>query len=357
MKDYSNYQLHDFLNDADFRDWVHSGLDLRHTPWEVLLEQYPGKNRELLEAKSIILNWKTHTSTISKEQSAADIKRIMEAVGQQPSSGRMMNFSFFGWKTAAAALIFLFIGWRLWPKQDLRESYTYESIVEKTAYPLKEVANTSGKTMTIYLPDSSEVTLNPGSKLSYSGQFNLDSTRNVILKGEAFFKVTRDINHPFLVLSNGITTHVLGTSFRIRSGKDKVSVEVTSGLVAVYRMDEKSTGTKEDLLLNANQQAVFTAGQNSLKKTLADNPVILAQEEDAGNFQFDETPLPKVFDQLQKSYGIEIVYDQALLKECNLTIPLAKESFFSKLDIICATIRASYSVVDNKVIVIGGGCN
>jgi transmembrane sensor len=358
MRNYSKYNLEDFLDDHDFHDWVHSNSELEGTRWEMLLKEYPQKRNELFQAKSIILNWKVATSTLSEVERVADIKRILSEIDVRSSA--QVSTSFFryhSWKVAAAAAIFLLIGWAVWQQRSPANSYSYELLVKNASSPLREISNNSQVPMQIDLPDESEVTLSPGGKLSYPERFTFDSTRTVILKGEAFFKVTRDVFHPFLVLSDGITTRVLGTSFRVRSGNNQVSVEVTSGQVEVYRMDQ-DVKRRDNLLLSANHQAVFSAEDNILKKGLVENPTVVTSNEEANNFQFDETPLANIFDLLHKSYGIKIIYDKEAVQGCNLTIPLNKEPFFTKLDIICNTINAKYEVFDDKVVITGGGsCN
>ena len=358
MNNYKNYQLEDFLNDEDFHDWVYSQTPIEDTVWAKVLSAYPQKNDALYQAKSIILNWKTETSSLSEDQRRKDIKTIMSAVDNSHSErGRWFRFTLWSWQAAAAALIFIFAGWGIWQKQSAQKEFSYEVLVQQAAYPLNEIVNDKQSPMQINLPDASVITLSPGSKISYSGSLHLDSTRNVILTGDAYFKVKRDSRHPFLVLSNGITTRVLGTSFRVNSTSERVSVEVTSGSVSVSRMQPKYTDGKENLLLLPNQQAVFSADENVLKKSLVENPVLVDQLAESQTFKFDETPVTKVFDVLEKSYGIRIEYDKEALKDCNITIPLLKESFYAKLDIICNTIKADYRIDDNKVIISGKGCN
>jgi transmembrane sensor len=64
-----------------------------------------------------------------------------------------------------------------------------------------------------------------------------------------------------------------------------------------------------------------------------------------------------VFARLEKAYGLSIVYDKAVLKNCQLTVPMTDEPFFTKLDIICQTIGASYKVEGTQVVITGAGCD
>jgi len=82
------------------------------------------------------------------------------------------------------------------------------------------------------LPDGSFITLNSHSALSYQKE-EFGDKRRVILKGEAFFSVKHDVNHPFSVKVNDVLVNVLGTSFNVRSIGDKTEIIVESGVVGV----------------------------------------------------------------------------------------------------------------------------
>ena len=61
------------------------------------------------------------------------------------------------------------------------------------------------------LPDGSEVTLAPGSRLTYSEK----SPRKTHLEGKAFFEVARDEVVPFEIMADGAFVKVLGTKFMV----------------------------------------------------------------------------------------------------------------------------------------------
>jgi hypothetical protein len=54
---------------------------------------------------------------------------------------------------------------------------------------------------------------------------------------------------------------------------------------------------------------------------------------------------------LEKTYGVDIVYDSDLFKNRSLTVSLEDESLYEKLDVICKTMNVTYQVVDAKVII------
>ncbi len=70
-----------------------------------------------------------------------------------------------------------------------------------------------GAKIAFKMPDGSDVVLNGGSSLEYAVPFS--NIRNVKLNGEAYFAVSRDEKHPFVVSTNKIEVKVLGTKFNV----------------------------------------------------------------------------------------------------------------------------------------------
>ena len=62
--------------------------------------------------------------------------------------------------------------------------------------------------------DCTRVWLNAASELMYPDHFSADQ-RKVVLKGEAYFEVTKDVKRPFSVVLGDMEVKVLGTSFNV----------------------------------------------------------------------------------------------------------------------------------------------
>lgn len=89
-----------------------------------------------------------------------------------------------------------------------------------------------GETLSVKLPDGTDVELNSGSRLLYARSFG--DERNVKLEGEAFFDVVKE-NRPFIVETFNSSVHVLGTSFNVKAWDEeaKTIVALQSGSVQV----------------------------------------------------------------------------------------------------------------------------
>ncbi|HEU4554863.1 MAG TPA: FecR family protein, partial [Chitinophaga sp.] len=138
----------------------------------------------------------------------------------------------------------------------------YYTVTRQAVKPL--VAATGNERKTIKLPDGSLVSLEPGSSLEYPEQFNKD-TREVRLKGEAFFEVAHNDKQPFVIHSPLINTTVLATSFNIEA-KDAgaARVVVVTGRVQV-EANEQSGGKEQAMIVTANKSAVYSKATDRLQ--------------------------------------------------------------------------------------------
>jgi hypothetical protein len=71
---------------------------------------------------------------------------------------------------------------------------------------------------------------------------------------------------------------------------------------------------------------------------------------------YEDVPLEEVFSQLSLAYGIDIVYDSDLLKNCTVTADIRNETFYRQLDLICDAVGAKYELMDGQVVIQLKGC-
>ena len=88
----------------------------------------------------------------------------------------------------------------------------------------------------VTLSDGSEVELNLGSNLTFTNY--KDQRRVTLNKGEAFFKVSHDTSHPFIVKAADGRIRVTGTQFNVWMYEDQVRVNLVEGSVLVSSNDD-----------------------------------------------------------------------------------------------------------------------
>ncbi|WP_460322984.1 FecR family protein [Pseudomonas ogarae] len=109
----------------------------------------------------------------------------------------------------------------------------------------------------VTLGDGSEVELNLGSELVFT---NYKNERRVTLKkGEAFFDVSHDKQHPFVVRAGQGQVRVTGTRFNVWMYQDQVRVTLLEGSV---RVTSNQALTRNGLSLSPGMQASYKAGDH-----------------------------------------------------------------------------------------------
>lgn len=216
------------------------------------------------------------------------------------------------------------------------------------------IANTDSKPKQLLLPDGSKVILYSGARLQFPDVF-ADTIREVLLEGDAFFDITHRPVQPFYVKTSDLAIKVLGTSFFVRqTAEAKTEVAVRTGRVAVserYSVNDKNNG----VLLTPNQKVVYYAEQQHFVTALVEKPVPVTAKPPA--FNYEETPLPDVINDLQTTYQVQITLENNRLANCNLTGNLNQMDMYAQLDAVAQAIGASYQIKGTTILIVGAGCD
>lgn len=224
------------------------------------------------------------------------LKRIMESVPEKRS------FSYRHMAVAASLLALIsFATWKyLQPATTLHENIA--------------------AVQHIVLPDGSTVLLNKQSKISYSA----GETRDVYLTGEAYFDVKKDAR-PFAVHTGKVTTHVLGTSFNVKTtfNSDQVEITVLQGKVAVSAADKNLAVLLPDERLSYNEPA------HEIKKSVANAKLAVLWKE--ADLKFENMQLQEVVPTLEARYGVQIRLENATIKESRFTASFLNTSSLTQV--------------------------
>ena len=176
------------------------------------------------------------------------------------------------------------------------------------------------------LPDGSEVTLAPGSRLTYSEK----SPRKTQLEGKAFFEVARDEAVPFEITSDGAFVRVLGTKFMVDAGSSVKEVYVTEGKVLFAKSSDS-----EGVVLTKDMQA--TLSESDAVPVVAMEPDVNSIAWQRGSFIFDKTPLKEVLETLSEHYKVSFA-------ATDLDKQLSGEFYAEDLDLIISLIESALDV-------------
>lgn len=321
-----------------------------------------------LEERKIVDQWydligKDYTAISSEELNEIEDRLWAKLQGSTTGAYRKKTI-IIRWKytLAASVLVIMFIS--LLRFYNNQHAISPTSMVDAKANEgYLEETNSTKNSKQIQLEDGSFVLIYPGAKLSYPRHFS-ETRREVYLEGEAFFTVSKSPGRPFYVYSKQIVTQVLGTSFGISNKQGRLEVAVKTGKVAVYENgdqlklnagEQKSNG----VIITPNQKVTYYQQERHFITSVADQPVPVLKE--AGeqktvslDFNYRETPVAKVLEDLEKTYQLEIVMENEKIKNCLFTGDLTDENLFNKLEGICLVFGADYQVKGTKILLKGG---
>lgn len=293
---------------------------------------------------------------------------MQKILGAEKENSRLLPIvnplrKFLRFEIAAVVMVILLTTVFLLTKRTNSLAVIRESTI--AAHGMRENANQSSNILQLRLEDSSIVLLQPGAVLRYPEHFE-SGKREVFLEGEAFFSVAKNVNRPFYVFCNDVVTHVLGTSFRVKpdSLKKQVEVIVRTGRVQVYENNPKISDRKKmnGVILTPNQKVIYSKEQRQFTASLVTNPMpiikeTLAESEPIISFVYEDIPMQTVISALERTYGIEMVIGNEALYNCLFTGDISKQDLFTKLDIVCQSVKASYQVAGTRILIEGKGCN
>ena len=206
---------------------------------------------------------------------------------------------------------------------------------------ISEITVPKGSVSEIILPDSSIVTINSNSKLSYANDF-LTGKRVVNLEGEAFFKVKKQLNgNEFTVCSKGTSIVVKGTEFNVQAYQDTPSIEATlvKGSI-IFCADKKS------IPLKPNQQLTYDTGN---QKAVVRQVNVADTEWRNGKYTFREISLKEIVPIFNRIYNTNIVIDKATEDIVFSGYIDRKNPMTHSLDVILLTTGTHYQIINDTI--------
>lgn len=188
------------------------------------------------------------------------------------------------------------------------------------------------------LADGTLVWLNSDSELRYPVKF-AGSQRDVWLKGEGYFEVSKNPEKPFRVVVDDMIVKVLGTSFNINAYKDRGNILTTlvSGKVDIQDMSWKSL-----VVMSPNQQVDFRHGKISSVQEVDITRFVSWID---GKFYFNDMTLENIMSQLQRWYDIEVFFVDEELKSYPFTGVIRRDFTAGQIfEIIEKTTRVKFNV-------------
>ena len=181
---------------------------------------------------------------------------------------------------------------------ELFSEVTSPKQVEQTLKDGYCVVSTPAATTTLVtLSDGTKVMLNANSTLEYPASFDDAETREVRLKGEAHFEVTKNPHRPFVVKAGEMQTQVLGTVFDVKAyRKDAPKVTLMQGKVKVSNADT-------EVEMRPGQTATLQADKIVVSKASSS-----ASDWLEGDFDMDQVTLAEAMSDIGAWYNKTVVF-------------------------------------------------
>lgn len=159
------------------------------------------------------------------------------------------------------------------------------------------VSTPAATTTLVTLSDGTKVMLNANSTLEYPASFDDAEVREVRLKGEAHFEVTKNPHRPFVVKAGEMQTQVLGTIFDVKAyRKDAPKVTLMQGKVKVSNADT-------EVEMRPGQTATLQADKIVVSKASPS-----ASDWLEGDFDMDQVTLAEAMSDIGAWYNKTVVF-------------------------------------------------
>jgi ferric-dicitrate binding protein FerR (iron transport regulator) len=204
----------------------------------------------------------------------------------------------------------------------------------------REYTTVAGQRESVTLPDGTEFTLAPASRLSVAADYAAGN-RAVRLDGEALFAVVHDDRHPFSVRAGTAVITDIGTQFDVRAfGEDaSTRIAVVEGMVAVARGADRDRGaTRMPPVLRAGDVAIVDTTIGVTHG--ADVTAMVAWAH--GELVFVDAPVPEALRSLSRWYGVTFVAADSAVAKQHLAARFPPESVQELADQLAVALGARY---------------
>ena len=304
--------IEEIIADERFLAWYYKTDDFKAKEWThgLLMHQHivPLVEQSIMWLKEHQMQEKNVSATqietaFQNLQSALDTASVIEL---QPRKKRW-------WIPAAAAAVIVSIA----------------AIAYFNGLPAKTKLDSNyGKISEYQLPDGTQVLLNANSEITLDKKWEQNNDREVWLKGEAFFKVSKTaMKNKFIVHTSTMDIIVTGTQFNVVNREDESSVLLTEGSVTLITKDGKE--------LHLRPGDFIKIENNIPEKKSADQEKVLAWKQ--AKLSFEKTPMNEVAKIIARHYGVKVSISDKAIGEKTISGEMPNDN----LDVLIEALEAT----------------
>lgn len=232
--------------------------------------------------------------------------------------------------------------------------YTSAEAQDKLVYNTLNIPH--GRQFDLVLSDGTKVKLNSGSSIKYPVRFLQGQDRKVYLKGEAFFDVTRDKAHPFIVNAEEMNIKVLGTQFNLSfyPEDEDISTVLVEGAVVLYK-EGADMNTNSSSQLVPGQRAAWNKVNNTMTIKEVDTNIYTAWKD--GYLLFKASTFHSIRSKLERHFNITIEDRSGRLDNQVYTATFRNETIEEILEAFKEDTHFEYVHEGSKIIILDTNIN
>lgn len=284
------HNISDLLKNSSFLKWLRKEKGADNAHWEQW-QQEDSANAQLVKDAELVVQGvpfkknKTVDSQASWDNFSKKLDQSTEIKNIKPRRNWL--------KVAASIAVLLVVG------LGLKNYFNTNSLITHTTK--------FAETETINLPDGTAILLGANSSLAYYDNFIDTKNRTIQLEGEAFFKVTPQLEgHKFIVTLKDVKVEVIGTEFNVNSHRKASIISLVEG-----KIDLSQGANKQSLA--AGQTAFFNQENNRFE--FLNNQTDYWSAWTAQKWTFENTPIKEIIQRIQETLGLTCVLsDDSILQ-------------------------------------------
>ena len=310
IKDYKDYDVIDFVEEDYFIKWVIFEEKSHDFFWQAYLREYPHQAEKIEEARHLIIDSRTifQQGVESIDVPENDFKSQMRSSFEEAKSkfpakkkSRVIRLRQIA-AAACIACIGIFSILFLMSEQNNQLEYV--------------TSHAEWKKVT--LPDGSIVELNANTQLSLTDDWESGKDRLVWLKGEAFFKVKKNLstNAKFTVVTKDLKLEVLGTTFNVNTRNERTEVFLEEGKITL-ELDEKKEQIEPGEFISYSQEKKEILNRYKKKEEIHSNWK-------DGVLKLNNASMKDILKEIESIYGIDLIVNntELLQKEGSVAVPV-----------------------------------
>lgn len=384
--------LSNYIDNKNFIQWVFNPNDELEHWWNQYRIDNPVEKRNIELARKVLLKFRTRDKVLSEEEKIRLFSRILNQIEQKQVARKSVKLGLRLMSYAAVAILFFSIGALVFYKQnqiipafysfnieeqlpdnqaklirsngdniiltDNRSVLKYQkngqlvvnndtlkpaNVDSKRVQVLNQLIIPFGRTSEIILPDGTKVFLNAGSRLVYPDFFKGES-REVFLSGEAYFEVTHDSDHPFIVQLSDLHIKDLGTRFNVSAypSDGRIETVLTEGKVNIKQNNAGIFDQAIELIPGQLASYNRQTNQTSVKNVDVENYILWTQ----GLMKFESDDLSRIVKKMERFYNIRFQYNDPLLGDLRISGKLELKE--DKDEVIERIARVASVTIVNK---------